>query len=152
MTMDSITIAKPESLTVGRFMSPSPHCVGSDQTIALAADKMTELGVRHLPVLEGGQLVGVVSERDLALIAAVVPDELTELTVQEAMTGVPYCVEPETSVAEAAGHMALHKLGSALVTRNGKVIGIFTVTDALEVLSELLGTGTLEPRHMAASS
>jgi len=147
--MSSLSV-DPDSLTVGRFMTPSPHCVGLTQSIALAADRMTEFGVRHLPVLDGGQLVGIVSERDLALIASVVPDELTELTVEEAMTGVPYCVERETLVATAAAHMALRKLGSAVVTEHGRVVGIFTVTDALHILATVLGGSVEEGESEAA--
>jgi acetoin utilization protein AcuB len=127
-----------ERLTVGHFMSPAPHSVGVEQSMAHAADRMRELGVRHLPVLHGGTLVGVVSERDLALIASIVPDGLDRLTVEEAMTGVPYCVQHSTPVAEAALHMARRKLGSALVAEHDQVVGIFTVTDALFALAEVL--------------
>jgi len=126
------------ALTVTECMTPSPHCIGLDQTLDLAAERMAELGVRHLPVLEGGQLVGMLSERDIALIRSVVPDQLGRMTVEEGMSGVPYCVEPSTPLRDVARHMALRKLGSAVVAEHGRVLGVFTTTDALQVLASLL--------------
>jgi acetoin utilization protein AcuB len=119
-------------------MVRSPHTIGVDQTLELASHRMAELGIRHLPVLDGGQLVGIISERDIALVASVAPTQVTTIKVEEAMAGVPYCVEADTPVATVAHHMALRKLGSAIVTEQGKVAGVFTTTDALEVLFRVL--------------
>lgn len=129
---------KSLSVSVGMFMSPSPQCIGSDQSLEFAADRMTELCVRHLPVREGGTLVGVISERDIALIGSIAPDALCDLKVEEAMTGVPYCVSSGAPLGEVAAHMASRKLGSALVMEQGKLVGIFTVTDALRALAGLV--------------
>ncbi len=124
--------------SVAALMTPAPHCIGADQTLALAAERMSELRVHHLPVLAGGELMGVVSDRDVALVRAVAPDQMGQLRVEEAMTAVPYCVAPGTPVAEVARHMALRKLGSAIVVEQGKILGVFTTTDALRALAEVL--------------
>jgi acetoin utilization protein AcuB len=134
------------ALPVSKVMTTGPHCIGADQTLALAASRMTELHIGHLPVLEGGQLLGVVSERDIALIRSVVPDQIEHITVEEAMTAVPYCVSPETPVAEVARHMAMRKLGSAIVMEHGRIAGVFSATDALRVLAAVLDEGVPEPR------
>jgi acetoin utilization protein AcuB len=126
------------SITVADHMTPAPHCIGMDQPLERAAERMTQLGVRHLPVLEAGQLVGMLSERDLTLLRSLAPGQLVKLKVEEAMSGVPYCVEPTTPLGEVARQMALRKLGSAVVVEHGRVIGVFTTTDALEVLAALL--------------
>lgn len=132
-------MTKPHaSITVADHMTAAPHCIGMDQPLDRAAERMIELGVRHLPVLEGGQLVGLLSERDIALLRSVAPRQLVELKVEEAMSGVPYCVEPATPLCDVARHMALRKLGSAVVAEHGRVVGVFTTTDALEVLAALL--------------
>ncbi len=126
------------TLTVGCFMAASPHCIGVDQPLSLAAKRMAEYGIRHFPVLDGGQLVGVLTERDIALIGSVVPEQMDTITVEEAMAGVPYCVDVDTPVSEVAKHMATRKLGSAVVTDRGKVAGVFTTTDAMQMLYRLL--------------
>jgi acetoin utilization protein AcuB len=133
-------------LTLKDILLESPHTVGMDQTLEYASARMAELGIRHLPVLDGGRLVDVVSERDIALLASVVPAErLGEFTVEEAMAGVPYCVDMETPIATVVGHMAARKVGSAIVTERGKIAGVFTTTDALRVL-EMVLHGTM-PEH-----
>lgn len=126
------------AITVADHMTAAPHCIGMDQPLERAAERMTQLGVRHLPVLEGGQLVGMLSERDLTLLRSLAPDQLVKLKVEEAMSVLPYCVEPATPLGEVARHMALRKLGSAIVVEHGRVVGVFTTTDALEVLAALL--------------
>jgi CBS domain-containing protein len=100
---------------------------------------MAELDVGHMPVLEDGHLVGVLSERDTALVRSAMPGHFETVTVGAAMTAVPYCVSPEASVSEVARHMERRKLGSALVVDvQGKLQGLFTTTDALRLLSQLL--------------
>jgi acetoin utilization protein AcuB len=130
--------------TVSEAMTPGAHCIGADQVIALAASHMAEWHIRHLPVLEAGQLVGVLSERDIALLRSVVPDQADQMSVEEAMTAVPYCVAPDAPLAEVAHHMALRKLGSAIVVDQGKIAGVFTTTDALELLATMLENGASE--------
>ena len=134
------------AITVADHMTPAPHCIGMDQSLELASERMLQLGVRHLPVLDGGQLVGLLSERDIALLRSVAPEHVITLTVEEAMSGVPYCVEPATPLGDVARHMALRKLGSAVVAEHGRVVGVFTTTDALQVLAALLESAD-EPEH-----
>jgi acetoin utilization protein AcuB len=126
-------------------MTPSRHSIGAHQSLELAALRMAELRVGHLPVLDAGQPVGMLSDRDIALIRSVLPGQVARITVEEAMSGVPYCVTPDTSVAEAARHMALRKLGSALVVEQGHAVGVFTTADALALLAELLEAKASEP-------
>lgn len=125
--------------TVGDYMTPSPHCIGVDQPLERAREWMREMGVRHLPVRDGGQLVGVLSERDVALVGLLAPSQLGTTAVEEAMTPIPYCVTAETPLAEVTKHMAARKLGSAVVMDGNEVVGVFTTSDALEALSRALG-------------
>jgi CBS domain-containing protein len=57
--------ADPVCTPVSDYMTPTPTVLGPDSELAEAARKMLELGVRHLPVMQGGRLVGVLSIRDL---------------------------------------------------------------------------------------
>jgi CBS domain-containing protein len=54
--------------TVQKYMTTAPHSIGTDQPLARAHEMMRSLDIRHLPVLSGGQLVGMLTDRDLALI------------------------------------------------------------------------------------
>jgi acetoin utilization protein AcuB len=126
------------AVTVAELMTAGPHCIGADQTLTRAAERMAALHVRHLPVLAGGELVGMLSERDIALVRAIAPNQMVEMTVEEAMTAVPYCVPPDTALSEVARHLAARKLGSAIVVDRGKILGVFTTTDALQALADLL--------------
>jgi len=79
-------------LTVGRFMTPSPHVVTSGKTLAQAHQAMREKGIRHLPVVEGGRLVGLVSQRDLYLLETLKGVDVARETIEEAMTADPIAI------------------------------------------------------------
>jgi acetoin utilization protein AcuB len=121
-------------------MTTTPHTIGSDQTIAKAAAVMSEHHIRHLPVLRGGRLLGVLSDRDVKLIEGFRDVDATTTKVEEAMTEQPYTVEPGAPLDEVVSTMAEKKLGSAVILQNNKVVGIFTTVDACRALSELLQT------------
>lgn len=123
-------------------MTPSPFSIGKDQSLAHAHAVMREHGVRHLPVLDGGQLVGMLTQRDLALVEALPDVDPRKVTVEDAMSTEVYVVTPETPLLEAARTMAEKKYGSAVVAEGSKVVGIFTTVDACAVLARLLETSS----------
>lgn len=128
-----------DKLTIRAFMTPLPHAVAVGQPLAAARELMREHQIRHLPVLHGGQLVGVLSERDAAMIAALPGVDAERLVVGEAMTPDPHTISPDSSLEWVAAEMAQQKLGSLIVVEHGRVVGIFTTVDALRALGELLG-------------
>ena len=123
---------------VQKYMTTSPHSVGLDQTIAFAQATMRELSVRHLPVLAGGKLVGMLTERDIALIETLKDVDPKVVTVEDAMSREVYAVSPDAPLDVVAKEMASKKYGSAVVLSNDKVVGIFTTVDLAEALYELL--------------
>lgn len=124
--------------SIEQFMTQSAHAVGHDQTLKFAHDRMQQFGLQHLPVLDGGVLVGVLSDRDIALISAVAPEQLETIAAEEAMSADPYSVAPTDDVAAVITHMTRHKQRSAVVMDHNKVVGLFTASDALALLSRLL--------------
>ncbi|MEW5851875.1 MAG: CBS domain-containing protein [Myxococcota bacterium] len=125
-------------MTVETVMTPSPHSIGKDQTMAKAHEVMRQYRIRHLPVLEAGQIIGVVTERDLHLMETLPDVKPEEVQVEDAMTSDPYIVDPATPVEEVALAMAEHKYGCAVVMKDGKLKGIFTTVDALRALAALI--------------
>jgi len=128
-------------VTIERFMTRAPYTIGFQQTLAAAHRLMSDHGIRHLPVLESGKLVGMVSQRDLHLIETLRGVNPEEVEVNEAMTPTAYTVSPRSSLCKVASEMAEHKYGSAVVLEKDRVVGVFTTVDALRALFSLLGEG-----------
>lgn len=126
--------------TIKRFMTTTPHSIGGEETIEKAAQLMHQHGIRHLPVLEGDTLLGVLSDRDIKFVEGFRDVDPTTLTVAEAMVEEPYAVSPDTPLDEVTNTMAERKYGCAIVVQNRRVVGIFTTVDACKALSELLMT------------
>jgi acetoin utilization protein AcuB len=140
-----------DKLTIRAFMSPAPHTIGVDQPLRVAAEVMAAHGIRHLPVLAEGQLVGILSKRDLdvaCLLPGVDPDRVT---VEEAMTPDPFSITAESSLEWIVMEMSQHKYGATVVVDGKKVVGVFTTVDALRALQDLLGRSRRrrKPAHLA---
>ncbi len=114
------------------------HTVGTEQTISFALDHMQEHKIRHLPVLRGGRLVGVVSDRDLGLVAGLNDVNPDNTKVEEAMTAVPYTASSKTPLLDVLQEMTEHKYGSVLIMDGTKVSGIFTTYDVVLLLTKTL--------------
>jgi acetoin utilization protein AcuB len=125
-------------LTIADCMSPSPYSIHPDQPMSDAHELMREHQIRHLPVMKGERLVGMLSLRDLHLMETLQDVDPTEVKVSEAMTDDPYAVDIGTGLREIALNMGAHKYGSAVVIEGGKVVGVFTTVDAMRVLANLL--------------
>lgn len=122
--------------TIAQYMTRQPWTIRRGAKLSHARAVMREHRIRHLPVLEGGKLVGIISERDLLLM-----DRLGEadVDVEEAMTVDVYAVAGTEPVDEIVEQMAAHKYGSVVVVnRRGNVEGIFTVVDGMQVLVDVL--------------
>lgn len=125
-------------VTIAKFMTQSPHSIGATQTLDKATKLMREHRVRHLPVLRGGKLVGMVTDRDIKLIETFRDIDPTEVPVEDAMSEAPYCVAADTPLHEVCSTMAERKLGSAVIMDGIHVTGIFTTVDACRALSQVL--------------
>lgn len=126
--------------SVKTVMTPFPYSVDANAPVADAQEFMRQHQIRHLPVMDGDKLVGIVSDRDIKLMLG--PDfaypDGRELTVRDVMVRDPYVVDLGTRLDVVLAHMAAHHLGSALVTREGRLAGVFTVTDACRAFAEHL--------------
>jgi acetoin utilization protein AcuB len=134
------------------LMTPNPLTVTPQVSIAEAWDVMRELAVRHVPVVEDGVLVGMLSDRDLARVsiaqvlrvegADALREELKTPIVEVMSTDV-ISVEPETEVGEVIGLLLEHKVGARPVVELGtrEVLGIISYVDVLRALQDLIEEG-----------
>lgn len=134
---------------VDKWMTKEVITVPPDEKIIDAFELMQSRGIRHLPVVEDGELRGLVTDRDIRLVLIPSPmstpeDRMFHLgaleRVDEIMTTDLITVPPTTTVEEAAKLFAKYKIGAVLVVDQGKLVGILTATDILGVFIEMLET------------
>lgn len=126
--------------TIQKWMTNVPHTIGAEQTLEKAEKMMNEYKIRHLPVLQGGKLVGILSDRDVKLVESFKDVDPRKVTVEEAYTPDPFIITPESPLNDVCAEMVAHKYGCVLVCDNHKLVGIFTWVDALKAFDELLST------------
>jgi CBS domain-containing protein len=116
-------------------MTPFPYRVDIEEPLAKAQAMMDEHAIRHLPVTEGERLVSVLSHRELQRVAAM---DTGNLRVRHACEAGPYVVGLSEPLDRVLFHMAEHRLDSVLVAKDGKLAGIFTMSDACRHFGKLL--------------
>lgn len=123
---------------ISRYMTRQPWTIRRDVPLSKAKEMMRDHHIRHLPVLDGGNLVGVISERDILQVERF--QHLgDQFVVEDAMTEDVYTVDFHEATDTVVEAMAEHKYGSVVVRNRGNQIeGIFTTVDAMQVLAELL--------------
>lgn len=123
---------------ISRYMTRQPWTIERGATLTAAHQLMRTHLIRHLPVMDSGKLVGIVTERDLHLIETLRDADPDEIKVEDAMTEHVYSAAPGDEVAGVVEKMAELKIGSVIVTEGNRIEGIFTSIDALQVLSSVL--------------
>lgn len=121
-------------------MTPFPWHIHIEDSLSRATEVMAEHEIRHLPVTDGGELVGIVSERDIGLLLTpnLGPERQAGLTVGDACVRDAYVVDLSTRLDRVLLEMAERHIDSALVVKSGRLAGIFTATDACRCFGELL--------------
>lgn len=152
--MDQIMSKIPE---ISEYMTRSPHTVGKRVPLKTALEIMRNYKVRHLPVQDSGKLVGILSGRDLESVLAPwgasletgfnvvqsaaqsAAQSVLDGPVEEVMTSDPYAVQQNTPLDEVVLHMAIRKYHCVIIQDDhAKIVGVFTATDALRALAEVL--------------
>ncbi len=106
---------------------------------------MKDSGFRHMPVVDGDKLVGIISDRDLRLVMTVadsselsMEDIPEDIKVGKIMTADPAILVPDTDLRQAVSLMTRHKIGALPVVEKGKLVGIVTQIDLMNLLVNLL--------------
>ncbi|MBW8055064.1 MAG: CBS domain-containing protein [Nitrospira sp.] len=112
-------------------MTAFPYFIEVDAGLKAATQMMERHGIRHLPVKDGDQLIGVVSDRDIKRAKR-------ELHVSDIVVRETYIVNLTERLDSVLLHLAQRHIGCALVVKEGRLAGIFTTTDACRVFGEYL--------------
>ncbi len=131
---------------VSEHMTSGPFAVGPNEPMSSAERLMKKYDLHHLPVWTDGKLVGIVSEADVQLVRTISAGQLDAVTVGAAMTRNVYAPSLSTPLVEVVRTMAERRIGSAVVVDGGRIVGVFTATDAMRVLVD-----ALEGRHSGPS-
>ncbi len=126
--------------TVEALMKSFPYFAQLYDTVAKIDRLMKHHNIRHIPIKQGEQVIGIISERDLRWMrspALLLPDP-EEIPVAHVQVSNPYTVEITTPLNIVLQEMSKRKIGAAVVVKSGKLVGIVTVTDICTALAEVL--------------
>ena len=134
-------------MLVREFMTTEVTSVQETEALLDAAMIFARSSLRHLPVLRGKQLVGVITERDVkrfapGLLSGVTSEQYNQVMektpLSRVMTRDILSVRPDQPMAEAANLVFTKRIGCLPVVENGELVGIITTTDMMRLLVQLL--------------
>jgi acetoin utilization protein AcuB len=134
-------------MKVKDWMTPDPKTVEEQDLVKTAVTLVVQNRIRHLPVVRGDSLVGIISDRDLkrampSVVAGATAEEyqsfMDETLVEQVMTEEPIAYAPDTDLVELVREFCEKKVGAIPVVDEGRVVGIVTQTDMMEAFLELL--------------
>lgn len=140
-------------MQVQEWMNPDVVTVAPEESFRTALHLIRQKGIRHIPVVEGKHLVGIITDRDLRQAAPSGASSLSihelhyileRLTVREIMTKQVVTIRPEQTIEDAALLLLGHRIGGLPVVREGELCGIITETDILQAFLQLRGKGPLD--------
>ena len=140
----------PEEFFVREYMTTPATVLSQTNTLLDAALLFRRTRFRHLPIVDDGRLVGILSDRDVtrlapSMLGKMSPEEYNEVfektPLEKAMTRAVITVSPDTRVLEAAALLHQKKVGCLPVVEDARLVGIITITDMLGLLLQLLGCG-----------
>lgn len=143
-------------MTLKDLMKTHVTTIGPDDTLHLADGIMSLGGLRHLPVVSGSALVGILTHRDILRaptafhgFASDPRAVLRALSVKDVMTREVVAIDASATVQEAAARLLKHKVGCLPVLEGGALVGIVTTSDLLHAI---VGAGGAQARPEAAAA
>lgn len=128
------------STTIDAVMTPYPYSIEIDAHLSTAKTMLGQFKVHHLPVRDGDKWVGVVTEQNLAMAQALGVDlsVSSNVRIRDLCRHKACIVGPGEPLANVLRRMAEESHDSALVVKDGRLLGIFTATDALKRYADAL--------------
>lgn len=131
-------------MLVSNRMTRDPVTVTEDDLLIQARLKMQKGSFRQLPVVRDGQLVGIITDRDMREHSGY----LDRTEVKAAMSKKPLSVAPATTLEAASQLLLKHKIGGLPVVENGRLVGIITRSDVLQAFLDVMGASEETSRRI----
>lgn len=131
-------------MLVSNRMTRDPVTVTEDDLLIQARLKMQKGSFRQLPVVRDGQLVGIITDRDMREHSGY----LDRTEVKAAMSKKPLVVAPATTLEAASQLLLKHKIGGLPVVENGRLVGIITRSDVLQAFLDVMGASEETSRRI----
>jgi acetoin utilization protein AcuB len=123
-------------MLIRHWMTKNPVVIGPGEMLVEARRKMDKGNFRRLPVVENGQLIGIISDRDLRQHVG----QFDHTRVDSVVARPVITVAPEMLLDQAANLLVKHKVGGLPVMDGAKLVGIITAIDMLRAFGNVLGT------------
>lgn len=133
-------MAENSTVPIGRFMTERPTAMKSNETIGACRNRMADLDIRHMPIIRNNEVLGLVTDSDMKLAMAVSASREDFFQMQLgtiALTDI-YSASSSTPAHEVIQQMVDRRIGSALVIDEGRLVGIFTHSDACKFFARYL--------------
>jgi acetoin utilization protein AcuB len=124
-------------LKVKNRMARKLVTIPPETSILKAIELMRKNSIRHLPVVEGGNFVGFITEGDLRQASLL--SMVDKVSIEDVMIQNPITISPEASLEEAAKLIYAHRIGGLPVVKGKKLVGIITIVDILLHFIQLMG-------------
>ena len=131
-------------MKVKNWIQKKPITIGRAALLQEAIDLMKRHSIRHLPVIDEGELVGFITEGDIKQFFF--PSMVEDISVHQVMVVKPVTIDADASIEEAARLIHEHKIGGLPVLKDGKLVGVITASDLLSAFIQVMGLLTASSR------
>lgn len=128
---------------ISDIMTADPQTADARDSLRSVAQAMRDGDFGSMPVLEGGRLTGVVTDRDIA-VRGVAEGLSADTPVAEVVSADPVCVSPDCDLSEAAELMQQHQIRRLYVTEGERLVGVAALADVVGPAGDQLSGETIE--------
>ncbi len=133
----TIVLTRSEKMKVKKRMAKKLVTIGKYSTVSDAINLMKKHSIRHLPVIEEGELIGWVTESDIR--GAYIASLIEQVSIEDIMIKDPITISQDANLEEAAELLYRHGIGGLPVVDKGKLVGVITVADIMAAFIEVMG-------------
>jgi CBS domain-containing protein len=124
------------NVLVEQLMTRSCRACDPDESLASAALRMWDADCGILPVVEGGKVIGVITDRDICMALALKGSRPNERAVGEVSSGTLWSCAPGDAVVDALATMGRHRVRRLPVVEGGRLVGMLSLNDVVATASE----------------
>lgn len=132
--------------------SGETHCASADETVGAVVQRLNQLRIGAVPIMEADRVVGIFSERDLLRAIAESGPEVMQRPISEVMTSPAIGIEPEASVLSGLSLMTRRRFRHLPVVKDGAMVGFVSIGDLVKHRIEAIEAEAAAMREYIAGS